>query len=152
MNTCYSNFLATHPPVFSGARDPLDADDWLCTTESKFGLLHCTEYQKTLYATQQLTGPIGAWWASYLTALPSDHHIERDEFCVAFRGHQLSAGTICHKFLEFPELRQGNRFCTTTPRSSTTKHSTGGITWIVILRRAELYHKGLNIQLQDHLV
>jgi hypothetical protein len=27
MNTSYSNFLATHPPVFSEARDPLDADD-----------------------------------------------------------------------------------------------------------------------------
>jgi hypothetical protein len=44
MNTSYSNFLATHPPVFSGAKGPLDADDWLYTTESKFGLLHCTEY------------------------------------------------------------------------------------------------------------
>jgi hypothetical protein len=27
MNTSYSNFLATHPLVFSEARDPLDADD-----------------------------------------------------------------------------------------------------------------------------
>jgi hypothetical protein len=35
-----------------GATDPLEADNRLHTTESKFGLLHCTEYQKTLYATQ----------------------------------------------------------------------------------------------------
>jgi hypothetical protein len=27
MNTSYSNFVATHPSVFSGAKDPLDADD-----------------------------------------------------------------------------------------------------------------------------
>jgi hypothetical protein len=27
MNTFYSDFLATHPTVFSGAKDPLDADD-----------------------------------------------------------------------------------------------------------------------------
>jgi hypothetical protein len=40
----YLDFVATHPPVFSGAKDPLDADDWLHNTESKFGLLHCTEY------------------------------------------------------------------------------------------------------------
>jgi hypothetical protein len=33
MNTCYSDFLATHPPIFSGAKDPLEADDWLCTTK-----------------------------------------------------------------------------------------------------------------------
>jgi hypothetical protein len=51
MNTSYSNFLATHPPVFARAKDPLDANDWLRTTESKFGLLHCTVYQKTLYVT-----------------------------------------------------------------------------------------------------
>jgi hypothetical protein len=41
MKTSYSDLLATHPPVFSGAWGPLEADDWLCTTESKFGLLHC---------------------------------------------------------------------------------------------------------------
>jgi hypothetical protein len=52
MNTSYSDFLATHPLIFSGAKDPLDADDWLRTTESKFGLLHCIEYQKTLYVAQ----------------------------------------------------------------------------------------------------
>jgi hypothetical protein len=65
MNTSYSNFLGTHPPVFFRAKDLLEADDWLCTTESKFGVLHYIEYQKTLYATQQLRGPAGAWWASY---------------------------------------------------------------------------------------
>jgi hypothetical protein len=55
----YSDFLVTHPPIFSGAKDPLEADDWLCTTESKFSLLHCTEYQKTLYVAQKLRGPVG---------------------------------------------------------------------------------------------
>jgi hypothetical protein len=44
----YSDFLATHPPVFFGAKDPLGVDEWLRTTESKFNLLHYTEYQKTL--------------------------------------------------------------------------------------------------------
>jgi hypothetical protein len=38
----YSDFLSTHPPVFADATDPLDADSWLHTTESMFGLLHCT--------------------------------------------------------------------------------------------------------------
>jgi hypothetical protein len=52
MNTSYSEYLATHPPLFSGGNDPLEADDWLRTTESKFSLLHCTEYQKTLYTAQ----------------------------------------------------------------------------------------------------
>jgi hypothetical protein len=50
----------------ANATDPLAADSWLYTTESKFGLLHYTEYQKTLYATQQLRGTAGAWWTSYI--------------------------------------------------------------------------------------
>jgi hypothetical protein len=71
----YLDFLATHPPVLSRAKDPLDTNDWLRTTESKFGLLHYTEYQKTLYAAQQLRGPARAWWASYTAALPADQHM-----------------------------------------------------------------------------
>jgi hypothetical protein len=46
----YSDFLATHPPVFADVTDTLEADSWLRTTESKLGLLHYIEYQKTLYA------------------------------------------------------------------------------------------------------
>jgi hypothetical protein len=38
-DSSYSNFLATHPSVFADAIDPLEADSWLRTTESKFGLL-----------------------------------------------------------------------------------------------------------------
>jgi hypothetical protein len=52
MNMSYSEFLVTHPPLFSKGKDPLEAADWLHTIESKFSLLHCTEYQKTLYAAQ----------------------------------------------------------------------------------------------------
>jgi hypothetical protein len=55
-DSSYSDFLATHPPVFADVIDPLEADSWLRTTESKFGLLHYTEYQKTICsaATQRL--------------------------------------------------------------------------------------------------
>jgi hypothetical protein len=49
-DSSYSDFLATHPPIFVDATDLLEANSWFCTTESKFGLLHCIEYQKTLYA------------------------------------------------------------------------------------------------------
>jgi hypothetical protein len=61
----YSNFLVTHPPLFSRVKDSLEADDWLRTTKSKFSLLHCTKYQKKLYVVQPLRGSAGAWWASY---------------------------------------------------------------------------------------
>jgi hypothetical protein len=74
-DSSYSNFLATHLPVFNDATDPLEADSWLRTMESMFELLHYTEYQKTMYAVQQLRGATGAWWASYITTLPVHHHV-----------------------------------------------------------------------------
>jgi hypothetical protein len=107
-DSSYSDFLATHLPVFADVNDPLEADSWLCTTESKFGLLHCTEYRKTLYAAQQLRGAAKAWWASYIATLPDDHHVPWDKFHTAFRAHHLSAGLLCSKLKEFLDLEQGN--------------------------------------------
>jgi hypothetical protein len=43
-DSLYSDFLATHPPVFADVIDPFEVDIWLCTMKSKFGLLHYTEY------------------------------------------------------------------------------------------------------------
>jgi hypothetical protein len=103
-DSSHSDFLATHLPVFADAIDPLEADSWLRTTESKFGLLHCTEYQKTLYATQQLRGAAGAWWASCTATLPVDHQVPWGEFCTAFRAHHLSAGLLCSKLKLFLDL------------------------------------------------
>jgi hypothetical protein len=41
--TIYSDFVTTHPPLFTEAGEPLEADHWLRVMESKFGLLRCTE-------------------------------------------------------------------------------------------------------------
>jgi hypothetical protein len=41
--TTYSDFSATHPPLFTEAGEPLEADHWLRVIESMFGLLRCTE-------------------------------------------------------------------------------------------------------------
>jgi hypothetical protein len=57
----YTDFLAMHPPTFAEVIDLLEADNWLHIIESKFGLLHCTEFQKTLFMTQQLHGPMSSW-------------------------------------------------------------------------------------------
>jgi hypothetical protein len=103
-DSSYSDFLVTHPPVFADAIEPLEADSWLQTMESKFGLLHYTEYQKTMYAAQQLRGTARAWWASYIVALPADNHVLWGEFHAAFHEHHLSAGLLCNKLKEFLNL------------------------------------------------
>jgi hypothetical protein len=37
VETSYTDFLATHPPTFVEAIDPLEVDNWLCIVESMFG-------------------------------------------------------------------------------------------------------------------
>jgi hypothetical protein len=49
VETSYTDFLAMHPLMFAEATVLLGADNWLCIIESKFGLLDCTKYQKTLF-------------------------------------------------------------------------------------------------------
>jgi hypothetical protein len=147
MNMSYSEFLVTHPPLFSGGKDPLEADDWLRTTESKFSLLHCTEYQKALYAAQQLRGPTGTWWASYTAALPADHHVPWSEFRAAFRGHHLSAGTMHRKLAEFLDLHQGNHSVYEYIQEFNNLAQYGSHHVDTDVKKVELFHKGLTIQL-----
>jgi hypothetical protein len=54
----YQDFLSTQPPLFHKADEPLDADAWLRTIESKFALLSatCSDENKALFAAQQLRG------------------------------------------------------------------------------------------------
>jgi hypothetical protein len=69
--------------MFTEASDPLE-----------FGLLHCPEFQKTLYAAQQLHGPTSAWWASYYVTLQDGHQVSWAEFCQAFHGDHISSGHV----------------------------------------------------------
>jgi hypothetical protein len=57
----YVEFLATEPPTFTEASEPLEADHWLRTIESKLELLSYAENQKILFAAQQLLGDDRAW-------------------------------------------------------------------------------------------
>jgi hypothetical protein len=68
--TTYNDFAGTHPPLFTEAGEPLEADHWLRVMESKFGLLCCIEVQKTLFAAQQLWGDASACWANYTATCP----------------------------------------------------------------------------------
>jgi hypothetical protein len=92
--TTYGEFLATHPLTFAEAGEPLETDHWLCAIESKFGLLRCTDHQKTLFAAQQLLRDTGAWRANYTTARSADYQVSWVEFCNAFRAHHISADII----------------------------------------------------------
>jgi hypothetical protein len=103
--TTYVDFTDTHPPVFSKADEPLEADDWLRTMEQKFELLQCTEYQKPLFVAQQLRGAAGAWWANLVAARPAGHWVTWQEFQDAFRAHYIPDGVMAMKLEEFLSLK-----------------------------------------------
>jgi hypothetical protein len=151
-DSSYSDFLATHPPVFADAIDPLKADSWLYTTESKFGLLHCTEYQKTLYAAQQLRGTARAWWASYISTLPVDHHVPWGEFRTAICAHHLSTGLLRSKLKEFLDHEQGNHNVFDYTRQFNTLAQYGSYHIDMDKKKANMYRARLTIHLQERLV
>jgi hypothetical protein len=103
--TTYGDFTVTHPPLFTEAGEPLKAYHWLRVIESKFGLLHCTEVQKTLFATQQLCSDTSAWWANYAATRPTDYQVPWTEFLSGFCAHHISAGVMKKKRQEFMDLK-----------------------------------------------
>jgi hypothetical protein len=97
VETSYTDFLVTHPLTFAEATDLLEADNWLCIIESKFGLLHCTDIQKTLLMAQQLCGSMSAWRANFTATIQDGDQAPWAAFCTAFRGHHIPAGLMARK-------------------------------------------------------
>jgi hypothetical protein len=75
--------------------------------ESKFGLLRCTEVQKTLFAAQELCGDASTWWVNYTATCPTDYQVSWDEFHDAFHAHYIPTGVMRKKHQEFMDLKQG---------------------------------------------
>jgi len=50
----YQDFLGTQPPLFNKTKEPLDADAWIQTIESKFALLMapCSEANEARFTAQ----------------------------------------------------------------------------------------------------
>jgi hypothetical protein len=107
----YQDFLSTQPPLFHKTDEPLDADAWLRTIESKFALLStpCSDENKALFAAQQLRGTARIWWDHYHAMQPAGHVVTWDEFRTAFRAHHILEGLIERKLNEFLNLTQGTR-------------------------------------------
>jgi hypothetical protein len=108
--TTYSDFAATHPPLFTEAGEHLEADLWLRVMESMFGLLRYTKVQKILFTAQQLRGDASAWWANYTTTRPADYQVSWAEFRDAFHARYIPIGVLMKKRHELMDLKQGGRF------------------------------------------
>jgi hypothetical protein len=65
-------FLKGHPPVFTHATNPLEADDWLRAVEKQLNIAQCDDRQKVLFASGQLQGEAQDWWESYEYGRPAN--------------------------------------------------------------------------------
>ena len=92
----YQEFFGTQPQLFHKIDEPLCANAWLRTIESKFALLPvpCFEANKTLFAAQQLCGTTRIWWDNYCATLPADHVVLWEEFRTTFRAHHIPKGLM----------------------------------------------------------
>jgi hypothetical protein len=148
----YFDFLATQHPLFVETIDTLEAIHWLRVTESKFRLLHCSEFQKMLFASQQLRGSASAWWATYIATILDNHQVSCDEFCKAFHRHHLPAGMMHRNLWEFLDLQQGtdNVYKYIKKFNYLTQYSTHHVD--TDEKKTELFRRGLSLPLQDCLV
>jgi hypothetical protein len=62
------DFQHTKPPIFSHVVEPMDADDWPKSVEKKLQVVQCSNHEKALLASHQLSGHAADWWDAYLEA------------------------------------------------------------------------------------
>jgi hypothetical protein len=102
-------FLYGHPPVFSHAVDPLEAEDWLRAVEKQLNIAQCNDHEKVLYASGQLQGAAQTWWESYQAARPNNAPATTwNEFVRDFKARHIPAGLVEQKQDEFRNLRMGS--------------------------------------------
>jgi hypothetical protein len=102
------DFMSHHPPAFSHAIDPLDADDWLKVIGKKLDITQCNDREKVLYASGRLEGAASDWWDAFTAAHANADAITWQEFQVNFHAQHIPSGIMKLKKKEFQSLTQGN--------------------------------------------
>ena len=139
--------------VFNKAEEPLDADAWIRTIESKFSLLlvPCSEQNKAHFAAQQLRGSVRLWWDNYLGMLPADHIVTWDEFKTAFKGHHIPEGLMERKLNEFLALTQGTRTVLQYAQAFNNLCQYAGYHADTDVKKRDRFRRGLNTKLKERL-
>ena len=96
-----------HPPTFSHASNPLEADDWLRAVERQLNIAQCDDHQKVLYASGQLQGAASDWWDLFQVGKDINQICWKD-FKTAFRSYHVPEALVEIKEEEFLNLKQGS--------------------------------------------
>ena len=133
--------------------EPLDADAWINTIESKFALLTvpCSEANKACFAAQQLHGSAHLWWDHYNGILPSDHVVTWDELKTAFSAHHIPEGLMDRKLNEFLALTQGTHTVMQYAQAFNQLCQYGGYHVDIDAKKRDRFRRGLNTKLKEHL-
>jgi hypothetical protein len=152
-STGYQDFFNTQPPLFHKTEEPLDADAWLCTIESKFALLSapCSEANTELFAAQQLHGTARIWWDHYYAMRPDGHIITWEEFRTTFRAHHIPEGLIERKLNEFLALTQGTRTVMQYAQAFNHLCQYAGYHADTDTKKRDRFCRGLNTKLKERL-
>jgi hypothetical protein len=97
--------MSHKPLTFASSPNPLDVDDWLKSVEKMLIIAQCSDWEKVLYASGRLTGPVADWWDSYTAAHDAADTIA---WATQFRNHHIPAGLMKIKKKEFLSLKQGS--------------------------------------------
>jgi hypothetical protein len=153
LSASYQDFLSTQPPLFHKADEPLDADAWLRTVESKFALLPvpCSDVNKVLFAAQQLRSTARLWWDQFHAMQPAEHVVTWDEFRTAFRAHHIPEGLIERKLNEFLNLTKGTRTVTQYAQAFNHLCQYAGSHADTDARKCDRFRRGLNTKLKEWL-
>jgi hypothetical protein len=149
----YQDFLSTQPPLFSKAEEPLDADAWLRTIESKFVLLTipCADSNKAHFAAQQLHRAARIWWDNYCAMQTDSHVISWEEFRKAFRAHHIPEGLVERKQNEFLALTQGTRTVLQYAQAFNHLCQYAGYHADSDAKKQDRFRRGLDSKLKEHL-
>ena len=143
--------MGTQPPLFHKADEPLEADSWLKTIESKFTLYSYNDNDRASFATQQLRGPARTWWDNHVAMFPAGTRFSWEEFKAAFRAHHIPAGIIRRKLTEFLALKQGNSSVLQYAQVFNTLSQYAGYHVDTDAKKQACFRQGLNSKLQDRL-
>jgi hypothetical protein len=145
----YQDFLSTQPSLFYKTDEPLDADAWLRTIESKFVLLSapCSDANKALFAAQQLRGTARIWWDHYYAMQPAGHVV-----CIGLQSPvMLYAHPSMLKLNEFLTLTQGTRIVMQYAQAFNHLYQYVGYHAETDARKWDRFRHGLNTKFKERL-
>lgn len=149
----YEDFLGTQPPLFQKTQEPLDADAWVRTIESKFELLTapCPDHNKARFAAQQLRGSARLWWDHYHAMLPASHVVSWNEFKTTFKAHHIPEGLLERKLNEFLALTQGTRDVLHYAQAFNDLCRYAGYHADIDEKKQDRFRRGLSLELRERL-